>query len=77
MSDTLEFLKYGDYDYTEKEEYKDADTVIADGQGWTHYAYRIRFGECTGCPYLMDDINGNAACYGEMYKACESGEMYE
>ena len=50
--------------------YKDAETVIVDGQGWYHDGYFCRY-SCSGCPYAVPDINGNLACYGEDYHKCK------
>lgn len=49
--------------------YKDAETVIYDGQGWAHDGYFCRY--CVGCPYVVSDFEGRPACYGDEYHICK------
>ncbi len=37
--------------------YKDAETVIYDGQGWAHDGYYCG-SDCLGCPYAVCDFKG-------------------
>lgn len=49
--------------------YKDAETVIVDGVGWRHDGY---YCNCMACPYVVFDITGCGACYGDMYHECRN-----
>jgi hypothetical protein len=49
--------------------YKDAETVIYDGQGQAHDGYYCD-SCCVGCPYAVSDLEGEAACYGDEYHRC-------
>lgn len=60
----------GDYIKNQNKKYKKSDTVIVDGQGWYHYGMLCPRG-CTGCPYLVEDVNGCAACYMDEYLRCK------
>ena len=49
--------------------YKDAETVIYDRQGWAHDGYYCDR-RCVGCPYVVSDLEGDDACYGNKYHEC-------
>lgn len=49
--------------------YKDAETVIYDGQGQAHDGYYCS-NRCVGCPYVASDFKGKDACYGDEYHRC-------
>lgn len=61
----------GDYIKNQNKKYKKSDTVIVDCQGYYHYGFLSGHG-CTGCPYLVEDIEGQGACYADEYLRCKS-----
>ena len=56
--------------------YKDAETVIYDGQGQAHDGYYCS-SCCVGCPYVVSDFKGGDACYGDEYHICMNERMNE
>lgn len=59
-------------DIIEREK-REPDTVIVDRMGWVHDAYICD--ECyAGCPYAIDDIEGEIACYEEQFKHCHEDD---
>lgn len=54
--------------------YKDAETTIRDGQGWIHDGYYCKHDACEACPYWVLDMDGEMACYGDMYYKCQYEE---
>ena len=45
-------------------------TVICDRQGYYRDAYYCEK-HCVACPYQVEDIDGNQACYSTQYKHCD------
>lgn len=51
--------------------FEDAETMIRDRQGYVHDGM---YCNCMACPYIVEDVDGEMACYCDQYYQCKDDQ---